>query len=141
MKRNLIGTLSLVALSMLLATGANAQSAAAKADVPFAFTAWKTDLPAGCYVIRQIGQLNAVTIQDCQTHRSVLSPIQGTYTRDTQTKLVFHRIGEQYFLSQIRGVNGGGMALPASKLEKEMQMADSAPNGAHDSEMITIALK
>ena len=52
MKRNLIGTLSLVVMSLLLnVNGADAQSAA-QANVPFAFNVGSSQLPAGSYRIR-----------------------------------------------------------------------------------------
>ena len=56
MKRYLIGTLSLVALSLLLtATGAAAQSAV-QFNVPFACRVGTTQLPAGTYRIKAEGQ-------------------------------------------------------------------------------------
>ena len=56
MKRNLIGILSLVAISLMLnATGAYAQSYA-KANVPFDFKLGSAQLPAGTYELRLFAQ-------------------------------------------------------------------------------------
>ena len=49
MKRNLIGTLSLVVLSLLFSSTGYDQILA-KADVPFAFTVAKKTLPSGRYL-------------------------------------------------------------------------------------------
>jgi hypothetical protein len=65
MKRNLIGILSLVVLSVLTATGAYAQSAV-RADVPFAFKVGKTQLPAGTYDIKADAQ-HMIAIHNSKT--------------------------------------------------------------------------
>ena len=53
MKRNLIGTLSLVVMSLLLnVNGAYAQPAA-QANVPFAFNVGNSQLPPGNYKIER----------------------------------------------------------------------------------------
>jgi hypothetical protein len=137
MKRNLIGILSLVVLSLLLgATSSYAQSFA-KANVPFAFKVGKAQLPAGCYTITT-GQQNTIMIRNCNTSAAVLSPARREYPRETSSKLVFHHLGNQYFLIQIWGVAGStGMTLPSSQLEKELQVA-SGPSSA--GEEVVIAL-
>jgi hypothetical protein len=132
MKRNLIGTLSLVALSVLLtASGAFAQGPV-KADVPFAFTAWNAQLPAGCYTITP--QLSAtIMIRNCKTGAVRYSSVQRGYPRNNSPKLVFHRFGDQYFLTEVRGVSDAmGMTLPKSKLEKELQLAQGSSNASEE---------
>lgn len=136
MKRNLIGTLSLVALSLLLnVTGASAQ-AVAKADVPFAFTVGAKQLPAGRYTIMTDGQAT-VTIQSYETGKSILSLARTELPGKGSSKLVFHNLGNQFFLSQVWGAEGrAGLVIPVSKLEKEMRMARVPTVGE-----IVIALK
>ncbi len=55
-------------------------------------------------------------------------------------KLVFDKIGDRYFLSQIWMTQSeSGLQLPASKLEKEVRMsANAEPAGA---ETVVIALR
>jgi hypothetical protein len=133
MKRNLIGTLSLVVLSLLLnATGAYAQSAV-KADVPFAFTLGTAQLPAGPYEVAapcgSCGDQKTITIRNLKTGTTVLLQVQPEYRRDTSDRLVFHHLGNQYFLAEIWGDAGSaGMTIPASKLEKELRIASSPSN-------------
>lgn len=137
MKRNLIGTLALVALSMVLTAGAHAQ-AVAKAAVPFAFRVGNSQLQAGTYVVTpQANNSNVVSIRNDDSGASVIALARTEYPHKGGPRLVFHRIGSQYFLAQIWGTEGNvGMGVPTSKLEKEMQLAKSSPR-----EEVVIALK
>jgi hypothetical protein len=57
-----------------------------------------------------------------------LSVVRSEHSRknDSRTKLVFSRYSDTYFLSQVsRGLDGGVMQLPTSKLEKEVRVASS----------------
>jgi hypothetical protein len=119
MKRNLIGILSLVVMSLMVnATGAYAQSGV-KADVPFAFRVGSAQLPAGTYKINPTGD-NAIAIQNGRT--SALSTVRRESPRNTGPKLVFHRLGSQYFLAEIwRGAGSTGMVLGRSKMEKQLE--------------------
>jgi len=136
MKRNLIGTLSLVALSLMLtATGAYAQSEL-KATVPFAFKVGQSQLPAGVYEIRSNADNNTITIRNSTSGAVSLARPDGS--GDASPRLVFNHAGGQYFLSQIWGAEGSRMTLPSSKLEKELQMAAV---GSKSAEKVIIALK
>jgi hypothetical protein len=135
MKRNLIGTLSLVALSLLLtAAGAAAQSAV-QANVPFAFRVGTAQLPAGAYRIKA-GDQSLIVIGNAR--KSVYSQAQWEGPSKTSAKLVFHHLGNQYFLAEVWGDAGEqGMTIPASKLERELQIARGPAN---DEEDVVIAL-
>jgi len=142
MKRNLIGILSLVVMSVMINTTANAQ-ALAKADVPFAFKVGSAQLPAGTYEIKAANS-NAVLIQNRMTSAAAASVIQHEYPRNTGAKLVFHRVAGQYFLAEIwRGSGSSGMLLPASKQEKNLRkelQAANGPSNASEDVMIALAL-
>jgi hypothetical protein len=126
MKRNLIGTLSLVVLSLVLNATGHAQ-VVAKADVPFAFTVAQKTLPSGRYIVRTDGQ-GVITIQSYETGASVISLARKELPRNTSPKLIFHRVDNQYFLSQVWGAEGtGGLTVRTSALEKELQMSSAAP--------------
>jgi hypothetical protein len=137
MKRNLIGTLSLVVLSLMLtATGAYAQSEL-KATVPFAFKVGQSQLPAGTYEISSNADNNTITIRNSTTGAMSLARRDGS--GDASPRLVFHHVGGQYFLSQIWGDAGySRMTLPSSKLEEELQMATV---GSSSGEEVIVALK
>lgn len=137
MKRNLIGTLSLVVLSLLLNATGYAQ-AVAKADVPFAFTVAQKTLPSGRYTVMTDGQ-GVITIRSYETGSSIMSLAQKELPRKTSPKLIFHQVGNQYFLSQIWGAEGtAGLTLQTSTLEKELQMATAASNAVGQ---VVVALK
>jgi len=144
MKRNLITILSLVVMSLLLnATGAYAQSYA-KANVPFAFNVGAAQLPAGTYEIRVLGESpNEIMIRNTETTAAALSIARSEGSRNTESKLVFDRIGTQYFLTEVwKGSGAGGMIVPNSKheqeLKRELQLAKS-PSAVD--EKVIVALK
>ena len=144
MKRNLITILSLVVMSLLLnATGVYAQSYA-KAKVPFAFNVGAKQLPAGSYEIRVLSQSpNEIMIRNTETTAAALSIARNEGPRNTESKLVFDRIGTQYFLTEVwRGSGAGGMIVPTSKheqeLKRELQLAKGSAGG---NEEVVVALK
>jgi hypothetical protein len=131
MKRNLIGILTLVVMTLLISsTGAFAQ-AYAKADVPFAFKVGSAELPAGTYEIRTIGAGNSsIVIQNRETSAAAMSTAGREQPRNTNAKLVFHRVGNSYFLAEVwRSSTAEGMIVPTSKQEKELEKELQAANG------------
>ena len=127
MKRNLFGILTTLTLALLISVPLSAQTIA-KATVPFDFTVGQTKMPAGTYEFSPLAH-GAILIRDSKTTKSVLSlfnseePSRG----DSTPKLVFHRYGDKYFLSQVSRGNGGAvMKLPTSKLEEEVRIAGSS---------------
>jgi hypothetical protein len=139
MKRNLIGTLSLVAMSLLLnVNGAYAQSAV-KANVPFAFNVGTSQLPAGSYSITLEDGLGLFMIGNSTTGAGILSLGQPEYSGDRSRKLVFQRLGNRYFLTQIWGEQGStGLRLRAPKPETKLEIA-SQPSPSRKE--VEIALK
>ncbi|MGH9544429.1 MAG: hypothetical protein ACRD23_04360 [Terriglobales bacterium] len=118
---------ALIGLGLLLATAsAYAQTGVVKANVPFNFIVNKTELPAGEYMVQNLGLAgSAITIQS--TDRKVVKVIVPnaceSLTAPMGSKLVFHRYGAQYFLSQIwTEGNSRGKELPRSGREKEVAM-------------------
>jgi hypothetical protein len=133
-----------VKLSLTIrATGAYAQSYA-KANVPFAFNIGAKQLPAGTYEIRVLSQSpNLIMIRNPETTAAALSIARSEGPRDTESKLVFDRIGTQYFLTEVwKGSGTAGMIVPTSKheqeLKKELQLAKGSAGG---NEKVVVALK
>ncbi len=143
MKRNLVGTLSLVVLAVLISsTGAFAQ-AYAKASVPFAFAVGSAQLPAGTYEIKTLGQGNSsFVIQNAETSAAAMSTAGREQPHNASAKLVFHRVGNAYFLAEVwRSSSAEGMIIPTSKQEKELAKELQAANGhAGGYEEVVIAL-
>jgi hypothetical protein len=125
MRRNFIGTVSLLALSLLINNnGAYAQTAA-RADVPFAFNVGTTHLPAGTYKVKRVDfDSNFIMVSNINTGDTVLSLFQRGTPSHLNHKLIFHHRGNQYFLAEILGGDGSaGMAVPATKAEQQVEVA------------------
>jgi hypothetical protein len=143
MKRNLITILSLVVMSLMFnVTGAYAQSFA-KADVPFAFNVGTAQLPAGTYEVKVLSYSPyEISIQNRETNAAAMSIARRDSSRTGESKLVFHRIGTQYFLSEVWKDSGAAMIVPASRHEQELTkelLLAKGPASAHDK--VVIALK
>jgi hypothetical protein len=124
MKRNLIGTVSLVALSLLINSGAYAQTAA-RADVPFAFNIGTTHLPAGSYNIKRAdSDTSFIMISNAKTGATVMSLFQQETPSHVSPKLIFHHRGNRYFLAEVwAGEGNPGMAMPVTKAERQVEVA------------------
>jgi hypothetical protein len=119
MKRTI--AIALFATASLVAVGSASaqQEHAAKADIPFSFAAGNQVLPSGTYVVTS-GSSRIVRIDNRQQDISIV--MVGTPDADTATnnpKLVFDRIGNQYFLREVVCTNqNDSVSLAPSKLEK-----------------------
>ena len=139
MKRNVIGILSLVVMSLMLNAAAQAQSAV-KAKVPFAFEVGSAQLPAGTYLIHTVGA-SAIAIRNGQTSASALSVVRRAYQNSSSAKLVFHHVADQYFLAEIwKGAGTNGMVIAPSKQEKSLERELRLATGESKSEDVLIAL-
>jgi hypothetical protein len=103
--------------------GAAAQATTLEAKIPFAFVVQKRLLPAGTYRISsggsnfvQIGTQDEPIMETIATHADNNGP-------GNDARLVFTKYGDQYFLREVLCdapvINS---ALPASKLEKQVQI-------------------
>ena len=141
MKRNLIGILSLVVLSLLVnAAGAYAQSSV-RANIPFAFKVGPKQLPAGAYEINT-GNEGSVVIRNRESGTSAMTIVRREYPRNAAAVLVFHHLGGAYFLAEIcRGGGSSGMTITPSKqeknLRKELKLA-SGPSPVGEEVMIAL---
>ena len=110
------------ALAMLATTAASAQTINVKAKVPFSFAVGSSILPAGEYSLQTLGFGHALAMRnrDANVTKLVLSNSCQSRTA-TKNKLVFHRYGNSYFLSQIWTEGSSlGYEIPKSAREKEM---------------------
>ena len=119
---NLLGVLSL----LLVAACANAQTVA-KADIPFGFVVDKATLPAGTYSIDSISNTSSTEILALRSLDGrvgmLLMPNHQTTSANPSpdSRLVFHRYGDQYFLSQIWVAGESrGRELKVSRREAEV---------------------
>lgn len=128
MKRQIATLLGVFGL-MLVTACANAQTLKVKANVPFDFVVDKTTMPAGAYTIDDVlpsSSALAIRSRDAKVGRLVLANSARSHEASTDTRLVFHRYGDRYFLSAI-WVQGelSGREFPTSK--REAEVAKSLP--------------
>ena len=114
---------ALLGLSLLLAVSASAQTVA-KANIPFNFIVAGKTLPAGEYTIRSLDTIQRVlVIRGSDKSQMVMANSCASAKPSDTSKLVFHRYGDRYFLSQIwTGGNSSGAELPPSRRESEVAM-------------------
>jgi len=123
---NLLGVLSL----LLVAACANAQSINVKANVPFDFTVGKSNLSAGTYNIQSIstGTGKVLVIRGEDSANTMLASANSADALDPSpnSRLVFHKYGSQYFLSQI-WLEGERVGREFNISRREAEMAKSVP--------------
>ena len=135
MRTRLLGTLiTLGGLFALAVPGvANAQLTSpgvVKANIPFSFTVGKTTFPAGDYRVKNSGTERVLLITaDESSQGGLINTLEVEANKGSnQSKLIFHRYENQYFLSQIWIKDEtSGREIPRSRREKEL-MAKAAPH-------------
>jgi hypothetical protein len=119
---------------------ANAQMDAdsrVQANVPFDFTVSETRLPAGKYEIRRQDDevSNIFELRSANGRTTVAFSVEDTQRKDDQiaskTELIFDKVGDQYFLSQVWVAgSASGSELPKSRMEKRLD-ADGSRSEKH----------
>ena len=129
--KNIILTVSAVAL--LGASGLSAQTKAT-ANIPFAFTVQNTTLPAGHYTMSPAStshDLMLIRNADAKKAILVLAPGGESGYKGSREKnvVVFHQVGDRYFLSAVKTDGVSGKVAP-SKLERELSADGNQPVAA-----------
>ena len=138
MKRT-FATALLAAASLMASIGVSAQSRQ-QATIPFDFTVGQRLLPAGTYVIRPLGR-GVIAVRGWKGNELVSATTLITSANEVSKNpdtLVFHRYGDQYFLSEIRGDLGDNVGTVAtSKLEQRIQL-QRAEGATRDKTLISL---
>src|SRR6185295_14205658 len=133
---------SLVALSS--GTAARAQVVdSIVADIPFAFTIRNTTMPPGEYTIKRAYALSegVMEISSTSGHERMAFLVDTAYLNKgpNQTELIFDRVGDQYFLSEIfEAGDTTGVELPKSRTERKLEK-EGAINQIHSVNVIVNA--
>jgi len=139
MKR--IPTLALFTLAALTALpGAMAQGVALKADIPFAFTVGDTPLPAGEYTISSPVS-GLIRVSNDRTHDvATVSTSHGNHDAGTNSKLLFNRYGDRYFLHRVfcPGTSAMNVDIAVWSREKKAKTLEAKLN---QSEQILVAAR
>lgn len=128
MKKHLVALLSLGVI--MAASSAFAQTL--KADIPFSYIVSGGTLPAGEYTIQKVAlssQTLLIRSSDGQTQRMVQPNRCESMNTPGQSKLVFHKYGDEYFLAEIWVAgNNSGRQFPKSRRETQVARDYNAPN-------------
>jgi len=124
-------SVGLLVVMMIVAASASAkaQSLAYRltANIPFDFSLAGKKLPAGKYWVSRGQQSNGdliLQIRSVDGHVDISRLTIPVVTRDpvSQGTLVFHRYGEEYFLSEVWPAGGlTGRELPKSRAERDLE--------------------
>ena len=151
--------LAIVAIAFATAVAANAQVSRVAANetannlmavIPFEFTLDYKTMPAGEYLVQTLGTAgNGLLIQSIDGKTSAFRPSEALeqVRNRTNARLVFHRYGDRYFLSQVWcGGDSAGRQLMKSRdeidLEREAARINSRSEQARSSyEVIEVAAR
>jgi len=117
--RGLTMLMLVVGLAFASAAVANGQSRQLTANVPFDFVVADKTLQSGQYRVRKegiAGEVITVRSADEKDHLYRVTANAGS-SGDSRTRLVFHRYGSTYFLSQV-WIDGSGRQLAETKQEQ-----------------------
>lgn len=126
MKKSVLTILATAVVVLpLCAQRANTTYAAVlRADIPFEFIAQDTTMPPGKYVIKigaeAVGAKAVVELISTDHKYYLLTNADSPFISSSKPKLIFHRYGNQYFLSQI-GSASTNRDLPTARAERELK--------------------
>jgi hypothetical protein len=119
--KNIITIAILFASTCIGAGSALAQSEQVRVNVPFNFHVGSKSLPAGTYTISSAGETPFIMISNLsRTSVRALALTQPPNRKSTpEHTVVFHKWGDQYFISDVRGGDSSmNLHLPTTKEEK-----------------------
>jgi hypothetical protein len=109
---------------LLMATAAQAQQTSVRANVPFDFVVANHAYPAGEYALKSLtGNGMPIRVENLQdeTMKIALSNACNSDKAATSTKLIFHRVGDSYFLYQIwQQGSTWGREFPVTRAERQI---------------------
>lgn len=138
MKKNLV--FLAMSLALLIGAAAQAQTTHMKVTVPFQFTAGNVQLPAGEYEVSALGPWGGSALSVHNVHSNIASVVVSNSCRSqkaaTDSKLIFYRYGQQYFLAQVWNRD----SFAGSEIRINPRQTELAKNQAKD-EVVLIASK
>ena len=132
MRKEMSVVLSISALVVALAVPLMAQSMRLTADIPFEFVVAGKSLPAGEYDVSKGSTERVLLVRPLERGAAAAVPANLMYVQAgsdpaAETKLVFSRYGNSYFLSEVHnGYTRTGFTVPMSKAERELMKTASA---------------
>jgi hypothetical protein len=124
----------------MLGNSLHAQSYKISANIPFAFHAGKTSLPAGQYVAQKPFESQVQSLVSPNGGKVAVASMNNMSDTKDQPRLVFHRYGNEYFLSEIWNGKGTGVRLQPTKEERAAKETVAA-NRAGDVTVVMASLR
>lgn len=143
MRKNIcLGALALSFLVSLAALPAAAKSVdGMRAQVPFDFHIGERLIPAGAYTVKSLTADEQVLRLIGTKGSAATTSNSGTEkgNGEGRARLVFHKYGDQYFLSAVWGADSNGRTLSESRRERNLRKELRAARGAAaDMEIVTV---
>ena len=121
---------SLLTLTVFfMASAVQAQQTRLKVNVPFDFYAGDHVYPSGAYTLNSIPSNDVVIRVDGDSQGSTYLPSNmcGSTSPSKHSKMVFHRMGTNYFLYQVWVAgNSEGRQFPISRTEQLLAQPETA---------------
>jgi len=131
--------LAVLVVGLAAAGTISAQSAAVRAKIPFSFVVNGTTLPAGEYTLRQQDSQPTMIIREADNSvggLTLIAPITADSDRPAAPRLLFHRYGNEYFLSQVWTSGDRGEKIPLTRRELSLIARANVPG-----ESVTVAVR
>ena len=125
--KTLMAKMLSVGIVMAAAIALHAQTKILTVDVPFQFYLGRTAMPAGAYTVSESATGAIVTLKTANSIASLVTVNTVAKNGEINPRLVFHRSGDSYFLSQIWGASSVGHSLSQSAREKEASASAALP--------------
>jgi hypothetical protein len=123
-----------VAATMMAVSAGSVRTAAPAGEekvrgrIPFSFTVNTKTLPPGTYTVSVDPAQGLLEVRDL-THGAFAISAAFDDRRTPDTKLVFHRYGDQYVLREVWMGGGAGRELPEPRRERELSAAVGGGGG------------
>src|ERR1700723_2839826 len=104
MKTRALVMVGVMALTAMATTRVAQAQELLAVNIPFDFVAGKTQLPAGEYTVKVAGPANTVILvsrKDSNASAFLVTNAAVSAEPQSESKLVFNRYGDRYFLSQV----------------------------------------
>jgi hypothetical protein len=140
MKRNSFMVLGVLAMAMVLGAPKVQAQSRMVAVVPFNFSVGQNSMMAGQYEVVSISlQTGELRNTNSDAAQLFLKSVRVEANQSGHARLLFHKYGDQYFLSEIwDGNNNTGIRLSESRREKEVSLAGNRFSDGPETVMVAM---
>jgi Tfp pilus assembly protein PilW len=134
MKTRALAMAGMMALTAMATTRVAQAQQAVAVNIPFNFVAGNTQLPAGEYTVTVSSPTHSViliSLKDAKASTFINTNAAVSSTPQTESKLIFNRYGDRYFLAQVweQGYAQGRQLLKSAREKEVAQTAKLETEG------------